>query len=304
MPDGNATCTWRHGADTTAVDASATVKCPAANKESIMPTVHFLQPASGAAERMICLHSSAASPRQWDPYRQRLGRRFELLTPELIGYAGPTGWPSGKPASLDDEARQLAPLLQREGAHLLGHSYGAAVALQIALRWPDRVRSLTLYEPVRFALLTHAPALSESADWITGVGRRIGMRVLSGARHAAAAMFVDYWSGEDSWPLLSASQRNALAERMPKVQAEFEALFADRVPPAAYRELRMPVTLLGGSRSPLPVRQVLDLLEPQFPNCRRVHFDGLGHMGPMQDPQRVLAEVETSVESPSWPDAA
>ncbi len=269
-----------------------------------MSTVHFLNPAPGAAQRMICLHSSAASPRQWDAYRQSLSARFELLSPELIGYAGNDRWPSGKPASLDDEARQLAPLLPRRGAHLLGHSYGAAVALQLALRWPDRVNSLTSYEPVRFALLTHDPATRVSAGWITGVGRRIGLLAMSGVLYGAAEMFVDYWSGEGSWQRLNARQQRALADRMPKVQAEFEAIFADRVPPAAYRELRMPVTLLGGSGSPLPARQVLDRLEQLLPNCRRVHLDGLGHMGPLQDPQRVLAEVEAPMASPQWLNAA
>jgi len=103
-----------------------------------MSQIHFLRARPAATERLICLHSSGASPRQWQPYRATLGSRFEMLAPELIGYAGTGRWPAGMPASLDDEARRLAPLLQRGRVHLFGHSYGAVVALQIALRWPDR----------------------------------------------------------------------------------------------------------------------------------------------------------------------
>lgn len=269
-----------------------------------MSTTRLLNPSHGTAARLICLHSSAASPRQWDAYRQALAAHAEVLTPELIGYAGAAHWPTGKPVSLDDEARQLAPLLPRTGVHLLGHSYGGAVALQIALRWPELVHSLTLYEPVRFELLRHHTVTRESADWIGGIGRRIGMQVMSGVLHGAAQMFVDYWSGDGSWARLSEARRQALARLMPKVHAEFEALFADRVPPAAYRQLQMPVTLLGGSRSPLPARQVLDVLQRLLPICRRVHFDGLGHMGPVQAPDRVRTEVVLPLGTEPWPLAA
>jgi pimeloyl-ACP methyl ester carboxylesterase len=261
-------------------------------EEKPMTTIHFLRSQPAAPERLICLHSSGASPRQWQPYREAFGTRFEVVTPELIGYGGAARWPKGNPVTLDDEARALAPLLQRGGVHLFGHSYGAAVALQLALRWPDCVRSLTLYEPVRFALLQSGAATAGSAEAITGVGRRIGMQVLSGNLQAAAAAFVDYWSGEGSWQQLGTRAQQALVERMTKVQAEFEALFADRVPAAAYTALTMPVQLLGGSRSPLPVRQALEQLESTLPDATRLRFDGLGHMGPLEDAPRIIAALQ------------
>jgi pimeloyl-ACP methyl ester carboxylesterase len=55
--------------------------------------------------------------------------------------------------TLADEAALALPLLECGGVHLFGHSYGAAVALQSAALRPQRVRSLTVYEPVWFRLL-------------------------------------------------------------------------------------------------------------------------------------------------------
>lgn len=75
---------------------------------------------------------------------------------------------------------------------------------------------------------------------------------------------------------------------MPKVRAEFEALFADRIPAAAYRTLTMPVQLIGGTRSPLPARQVLEVLQSQLPDAACAVIDGAGHMAPVEAPQRVL----------------
>jgi pimeloyl-ACP methyl ester carboxylesterase len=89
-------------------------------------------------------------------------------------------------------------------------------------------------------------------------------------------------------------QQHALAQRMPKVHAEFVALFADRVPASAYGALTMPVCLLGGSRSPLPARMVLDVLANALPQATRTTLAGLGHMAPVTHPQRVAASL------PEW----
>ena len=269
-----------------------------------MSTVHSLQRPADTCDTLLCLHSSGSSGRQWSAYAASLASRFRVVAPDLLGYGGEARWPTGTPASLDDEAKALHPLLPAGGAHVLGHSYGGSIALQLALRWPERVKSLTLYEPVRFALLFGQPTTEAVGEAIVGVGRRIGLEVLSGAHHVAAEHFVDYWSGDGSWAALEARRRDALAQRMPKVQAEFEALFADRVPITAYRALRMPVRLLGGTRSPLPARQVLDRLEANLPYVTRATLPGLGHMGPLEAPAQVLPELDWLHAADPLPQAA
>ena len=58
-------------------------------------------------------------------------------------------------ADADDVIGVLGP-----GAHLVGHSYGAVVALLAAVRRPDLIRSLTLIEPVAYALADEDPAVA------------------------------------------------------------------------------------------------------------------------------------------------
>jgi pimeloyl-ACP methyl ester carboxylesterase len=232
---------------------------------------------------MIGLHCSASSGRQWDAYRQLLPAGMQLIAPELMGYGPGECWPSGTPVDLEAEARRLAPLLfQAAGSvHLVGHSYGGAVALEMALRWPDRVKTLTLFEPVRFALLLADRDHEAIGQAIISVGRRIGWHALSGRLEEAAAVFVDYWSGPGVWAALSDMRRRAVAERMHKVRAEFGALFADVVPAKAYSRLEMPVRLITGSASPLPARKVVDLIARQCVHAEVVRLDGVGHMGPV-----------------------
>ena len=56
---------------------------------------------------------------------------------------------------LEPYFREAGPVLTRAGSPLalVGHSYGAAVALIAALATPGRVRAMALYEPTLFALL-------------------------------------------------------------------------------------------------------------------------------------------------------
>jgi pimeloyl-ACP methyl ester carboxylesterase len=264
-------------------------------------SIHPLRPhghGAPAAQPWLCLHASGGAGRPWAHFVAALGRDRAVVAPDLIGYAGAQRWPGGSPASLDDEAKALAPLLNAGPVHLFGHSYGGAVALQIALRWPDRVRSLTLYEPVRFALLLGRPETQAVGESIVGVGRRIGLETLSGAHPAAARRFTDYWAGDGTWDAMRPEAQRTLAARMPKVQAEFEALFADRVPATAYARIEAPVRLLGGTRSPLPARLVLDVLEASLPNVSRVTLAGLGHMGPLEAPARVIPAVDERASAP------
>lgn len=240
---------------------------------------------------LVALHSSGAGGRQWDAWRRMPPHGATWHTPDLIGY-GAAPWPVGAAVSLDTEAQALAALLRTspQGVHLVGHSYGGSVALQLALRWPRQVRSLTLYEPVRFALLRDGPADDRRLyDGIVAVGRAIGAQLLGGDAQGAAATFVDYWTGEGAWAALPPARRQGIVARMPKVCAEFEALFADTLPLESLRGLALPVRLLAGSRSPAPALRVVERLAQILPAATLRRLEGLGHMGPLEAPQRVAA---------------
>ena len=253
----------------------------------------FRDHSRSAPQLVIGLHCSASSSRQWDGYGQLLPAGMRLVAAELIGYGSGEGWTPGAAVSLESEARRLGPLLFSApgGAHLVGHSYGGAVALQMALLWPDRVKTLSLFEPVRFALLQEDR--EHEAIWkaIVSVGRRIGWHALSGQLDQAASLFVDYWSGAGAWERLPTARRRAIAERMPKVRAEFEALFADAEPARSYNRLKMPVRLITGSTSPLPARKVAEVITHQCAQAELVQLDGVGHMGPISHAPLVAARL-------------
>jgi pimeloyl-ACP methyl ester carboxylesterase len=263
------------------------------------------KPASGPAP-VIALHSSGASGRQWDGYRPLLPSATPLLTPALAGYDTEAVWPNGSPMTLQGEARRLLPLLMAQGqpVHLVGHSYGGAVAMQTALLWPEHVRSLTVYEPVLFHLLFEDVPSAELAEQVTGVGRRIAMLALSGRNEEAAALFVGYWSGDGAWAALSASRKMAVMARMSKVRAEFDALFGARFDVRPLAESGIAVRLVAGTRSPAPARRVTELLSQRLPRAQRVTIDGGVHMSPVIEPARLAPHLFYTVAMPELARAA
>jgi pimeloyl-ACP methyl ester carboxylesterase len=260
-----------------------------------MTRIPASMPAS--ATTVLCLHSSASSPRQWDALVQALGARHRVIAPALIGYGDAPDWSYAHALSLDDEARRIEPLLDAEpaGVHLVGHSFGGAVALRLAVRNPSRVRSLSLYEPVLFSLLhddaaggVGPPAL---ANEILSVRTAIRRSVHSGRAAHAARVFVEYWSGAGAWQALGAHRQAAISARMRKVDAEFDAVYYSTMPLAAYGHLDVPALLLAGEHTRGPARRIADLLGGVLPNVAPYTIQGAGHMGPLTHGTEVNAHI-------------
>ena len=249
---------------------------------------------------VVCLHSSAASGKQWRRLVADGGDAWQWHTPDLFGHGTRPGWPELMPSQLCVEANGvLAGLaLPREQAfHLVGHSYGGAVALQIALQQPRRVLSLTLYEPVAFGVL---PSLGpEEPEWeeIREVADSVVAMLDNGDHLGAARGFSAYWQGRDVWPDLDEAQRQRLADAMPTVRRHFDALFVARWSDSLLGLLRMPVHLVCGTATRASARRVSQSLASRLPNVRLDWLEGAGHMAPITDAARVNALVLDSLGS-------
>ncbi len=103
---------------------------------------------------VVLLHSSASSERQWERLAELLKPRFRVRAIELHGHGEQAAWHGDGPLTLADDAAIGVPeLWEADGAHIVGHSYGAAVALKVATTVPRLVHSLVAYEPVLFPYL-------------------------------------------------------------------------------------------------------------------------------------------------------
>jgi len=246
---------------------------------------------TGDAASLFLVHGSAVAGKSWNALAAPLREKGLLVVaPDRLGQAAGERWPAGQAMSFDAEAEHLAAALAAAPGpvHLFGHSYGAAVAMQMALRWPERVARLTLYEPTRFSLLLDGGRpRGDAGREIHAIGHAANGLALAGREAEAAELFVDYWSGAGTWAAMDAGRQARLAPQMPKVGAEFVAAFADPLPLEMWRALEMPVLLLGGERSPAPVHAINALLASVLPHAASVTLPGVGHMGPLTHPAEV-----------------
>jgi len=248
---------------------------------------------------VICLHSSASSARQWESLRESLADGYRVLTPELLGYGAGGEWTYERAMSLDDEARAIEPLMMTEpdGVHLVGHSFGGAVALHLALRNPGRVKSVALYEPVLANLLNEDPRSRAAATEFTSVRIAVRRAVHSGQVEHAANVFVDYWSGAGAWRALPEKRRAAIVQRMRKVDAEFDAIFYNATSLSTYRRIEVPVLAMAGSATRRPPRAILDLVTTALPDVTRQEIAGAGHLGPLTHPDDVNPRIRAFLDA-------
>src|SRR5262249_4829443 len=146
-----------------------------------MPPIAASRPSS-SRETLLCLHASAVTARAWAPFAALLPH-LNVLAFDRLGCSPERPWLRGTRAPLIAEAEHFLPVLQAHpaGVHLFGHSCGGGVALEIALRFPRHVKSLTVYEPVRFSWLFDAPdplpEQQQAASQVLHVGQRIAQWV-------------------------------------------------------------------------------------------------------------------------------
>jgi pimeloyl-ACP methyl ester carboxylesterase len=227
---------------------------------------------------VLLVHSGGFTSRQWRKLADQLAPQHRVLAPDLLGYGTAGAWPEGEPFHFRQDVERLVALLD-EPAHVVGHSYGGLVALHVALARPELVRSLALYEPVAFGVLDAA----ERAD----VERLPVYR--SESADAWLSAFVDWWNGDGAWRALPEDTRAAFRAVGWKLSQEVASLVADRTDRAAYAAIFAPTLLLGGDRSPLAERRVLEVLAQTLPRARLELFAGLGHMGPITHAAQVNA---------------
>jgi pimeloyl-ACP methyl ester carboxylesterase len=203
--------------------------------------------------------------------------------------------PAGLRYTLDEEVGFLAPVLEAAGDafHLVGHSYGGAVALKAALRYRGRLRSLALFEPVLFSLLIAAAPQSEAAREIVALAESTTRLANGGDLEGAAREFVDYWFQASTWDSMREEVRAPIRAGMSRAGGRWDALFKDPLPLAELARLEIPTLFLLAKHSTLSARALSELLIRALPNARAVNIRGVGHMAPLTNPAQVNPLIES-----------
>lgn len=267
-----------------------------------LPGTDRLEPSfreAGNGPGVVALHANASTGGQWRSLMDLLAPHYRVLAPDLYGSGGSPDWPSNRVISLRDEVDFIQPVMARAGSPLVlvGHSYGAAVALVAAVLHPERVRAVAVFEPTLFAVLDADGAPPNAGDGIRSVVVDVSASLDVGDQNAAAERFIDYWMGEGSWAYIPEQRKAPIAASVRNIRRWGHALSTESTPLAAFQALDIPVLYMVGKRSPASSRGVAQVLTNTLPRVEVVEFEELGHMGPVTNPDHVNAVIARFLES-------
>jgi pimeloyl-ACP methyl ester carboxylesterase len=251
----------------------------------------------GEGEPVVLLHWGVGAA--WaGPLARRLERGYRVLAYDRAGF-GASGRPPGT-LTIADHARHCGRLLEQVGisrAHVVGHSSSAAIALQLALDAPEKVRTLALMEPAR-----PAPDTAVQAEFAREHVEPAVALYRAGDKTAAVEAWLDGVFGEGWRPVLDAGLPGSFAQAI----ADADAFFGDELP--ALRQwtftaqdasrIRQPVLLVLGSESVPTFPERCALLRSWLPRAETFVARGVNHMLHAQDPDLIARGLEAFYRIP------
>jgi pimeloyl-ACP methyl ester carboxylesterase len=241
---------------------------------------------AGTGDPIVFLHGIGGTSLLWAGYAEHLPGR-EVWSIDILGDAGRSVQrrPYTEPDDLGAELDQALAALGIRRAHLVGHSLGGWLALNLAVRRPARVASAVLLDPVGIGRLHLLGFVLWGFPVLLGafapgpvrrrMARHFRMALLNDKRAIRLALF-----GQVNHP-----------PRIPKLLP-----FDDE----ELRSIGVSVVVLVGERTePFDVDEVVGRAATSIPNVRVAVVPGAGHAFPVDHVDLVLSYVASVAGAPA-----
>lgn len=262
------------------------------NIETRVPQPVFVRSFGTGPRKVLALHCTIAHSGAWRGLADQMADEATFITPDMLSHGRSPDW--DRKGDFQDRSVEAVAHLLSEPMDVIGHSFGGSVALRLAVEHPDMVRSLTMIEPVYFAVAQQDDPQqvvdhdAEAAPFIAALE--------TGDDELAARMFNRMWSSEDRprWPDLPESTRAAMTRGVHIVPACRPSLFDDRpgmLAPGVLDNVAMPTLLLRGSESHPIIGVVNDGLARRMPDAQSLIVGGAGHLLPISHPAETATHL-------------
>ena len=224
----------------------------------------------GTGPTLLLIHGSLCDYRYWRWQVPELAKHCRVIVPSLRHF-----WPDTledtTPFDYVQHAQDMVDLLQQLGlnqAHILGHSRGAAIAMQMALEHPNSVKSLILADPG----LRTSEQLSESIQF-----KQESLSLIQeGKLDEGLSLFIDTVSGAGTYKRMVRWFREMVKDNA-------HTLFRQRFEPPflldaeRFQAIHSATTLIGGSQSPAPFPEINQCLKAIWPHAITEILDPASH---------------------------
>jgi len=231
----------------------------------------------GQGPTMLFIHGTGADATAWTSVQQVLGQRYRTVAYDRRAHSrNRTPYP-GKEVAEAAHVEDAATLIEHFGgpATVVGWSRGGLVGIELALRRPELVDRLILFEPP-----LHAPRNSDKRMLLSLVGA-MALSAL-GRKQAAARMFFRMATMSDDgndFDRLPDDVRARALGNAGAILGELKIGTLENRDAAALKSLKVPVSILVGTRSaPLYHRAARFIVEST--GAKMTTIEGAGHLAP------------------------
>ncbi|GGT70774.1 alpha/beta fold hydrolase [Streptomyces sp. NPDC002596] len=213
---------------------------------------------SGQGEPLVLLHGGESHRGQFDAFRPLLGAGILAISFDQRDTGDTLNGP--EPYDIVRQAADCADFLAALGferAHVMGVSYGGAIAMHLAIHYPQRVASLIL------SGATPSWTMTES----------LGDRIVAMGPDARAQFALDLLltpEGQANDPQLVADTKRALRGRPVDADARRMTAIQNHDCTARLHEITAPTLVLHGAEDPIVRAQVAELMASEIPGARLV----------------------------------
>jgi len=220
----------------------------------------------GSGPRVVFVHGGeqAGGLTAFSP-QLPLANAFTLILPDLPGHGQS---PAQGHKDVARDAHLIAELLA-DGAHLVGHSYGGAVALKAATERPEVVRSLTLIEPAIFDIAPEDPDVRQ-------IFVELAQAVAIPDPRARLEAFAKAVGIQRTWSSQLSETSRRFAEDLPLLPSAGAGIIPSRQLAEQIAAANIPSLVISGGHL-VAFEKVCDVLTGIL-RAQRAVFSGYGHV--------------------------
>lgn len=252
---------------------------------------------TGEGAPLVFVPGSFSTGASWRNISVPLSERYRTITTSLSGYGKTQERRTPGGIHMQDEMDVLETVLAHVDApvHLVAHSFGAWVALSLAIHRKPRLLSLTLLEPTVFTLLAlagetalsgqvHAMKDGYVAAWHSGDQRAV--------RHV-----IDFYGGAGTFDAYPAAVQDRVVTQTPTNILDWESGFSDFPTANSFATVNVPTLVICGNTSHMAMQRCNQLLVDYLPQAKFIALDGANHFMIVTHPADLTQQIDLHIRS-------
>lgn len=253
----------------------------------------YYEDTGAGAETIVFSHGLLWSSRMFAPQIEHLKGRYRIIAYDHRGQGRSAVTPGGYDMdTLTADALALMDALGIERCHFAGLSMGGFVALRLAARHPERIRSLILMET------TAQPEPAENVPryrMLSNIVRLLGTRPVK-----KAVMKIMFSQAFLNNPARRAERRHwekeLTANKRSITRAVQGVIDREGVPPEALATIRCPTLIIVGEQDVATVPAKSEYLHEHIAGSQLVRIPNAGHTSSVEEPEAVNRAIDGFLE--------